>query len=60
MTNGGYFLQARMNVRLPGIEPEVAQKIVDVAHLECPYFKATNGNINVVITVKTEPVAQVA
>lgn len=60
MTNDGYLLQARMNVSLPGIEPGVAQKIVDVAHLECPYFKATNGNINVVITVKTEPVAQVA
>src|ERR1700694_196986 len=28
MTNGGYLLQARLNVSLPGIEPEVAQKIV--------------------------------
>jgi Ohr subfamily peroxiredoxin len=59
-TNGGYFLQARLNVSLPGIDPEVAQKIVDGAHLECPYSKATHGNINVVTTVKTEPVAQVA
>src|ERR1700690_1078857 len=25
MTNGGYFLQARLNISLPGIEPEVAQ-----------------------------------
>src|SRR5882724_1247337 len=60
MTNGGYLLQARLNVSLPGIEPEVAQKIVDGAHMECPYSKATHGNINVVTTVKTEPVAQVA
>ena len=60
MTNGGYLLQARLNVSLPGIEPEIARKIVDGAHQECPYSKATRGNINVVINVKTEPVAQVA
>jgi lipoyl-dependent peroxiredoxin len=60
MTNGSYLLQARLNVSLPGIEPEVAQKIVDGAHLECPYSKATHGNINVVTNVKTEPVTQVA
>ena len=59
-TNGGYLLQARLNVSLPGIEPEIAQKIVDGANQECPYSKATRGNINVVINVKTEPVAQVA
>ena len=59
-TGGGYFVQARLNVKLPGIEPAVAQQIVDGAHLECPYSKATHGNINVVTTVQTEPVAQVA
>lgn len=40
--------KARLNVSLPGIEREVAQKLVDGAHLECPYSKATHGNINVV------------
>jgi Ohr subfamily peroxiredoxin len=59
-TNGGYFIQARLNVSLPGVEPEVAQKVVDAAHLECPYSKATRDNINVVITVKTDAAAQVA
>ena len=54
MTNGGYFLQARLNVIMPGIEPEVAQKVVDAAHQECPYSKATRGNINVELNVKTE------
>ncbi len=44
----GYLIQARLNVHLPGIEPEVAQKLVDGAHQECPYSKATHGNINVV------------
>jgi lipoyl-dependent peroxiredoxin len=47
-TNGGYLIQARLNVCLPGIEREVAQKLVDGAHLECPYSKATHGNITVV------------
>ena len=50
-TNGGYLIQARLNVSLPGVSREAAQKIVDGAHLECPYSKATHGNINVVTNV---------
>jgi Ohr subfamily peroxiredoxin len=50
-TNGAYLIQARLNVSLPGIAPEIAQKLVDAAHLECPYSKATHGNINVVTTL---------
>lgn len=49
----GYFLQARLTVILPGLEAEVAQQIVDGAHQECPYSKATHGNINVTTTVET-------
>jgi hypothetical protein len=52
-TGGGYLLQARLNVNLPGIEREIAQALVDGAHLECPYSKATHGNINVVTTFET-------
>jgi lipoyl-dependent peroxiredoxin len=59
-TGGGYLLQARLNVTLPGIEREVAQALVDGAHLECPYSKATHGNINVVTNVETAPIAHVA
>ena len=59
-TSGGYLLQARLNVSLPGIDPELAKKLVEGAHQECPYSKATRGNINVQFTVKTEPVANVA
>jgi Ohr subfamily peroxiredoxin len=47
-TGGHYFIQARLNVSLPGIDHETAQKLVDAAHLECPYSKATHGNIDVV------------
>lgn len=48
---GGYFLQARLTVSLPGIEHEVAQRIVDTAHQTCPYSKATHGNIDVAINI---------
>lgn len=47
-TDGRYFLQARLNVSLPGVDRETAQKLVDGAHVECPYSKATHGNISVV------------
>jgi Ohr subfamily peroxiredoxin len=46
-TDGRYLIQARLNVSLPGIDHETAQKLVDGAHMECPYSKATHGNINV-------------
>ena len=47
----GYVLRARLNVRLPGIEPEVAKALVDAAHQTCPYSKATRGNIDVEINL---------
>ena len=46
---GGYHLKARLNVTLPGIEPEVAMKLVGTAHETCPYSKATRGNIDVAL-----------
>jgi len=51
MNDGGYFLKARHNVSLPGLEREVAQALVDAAHQTCPYSKATRGNIDVVINL---------
>ncbi len=47
----GYFLQARLNVSLPGLERQVAQSILDGAHQTCPYSKATRGNIDVAINL---------
>ena len=47
--DGGYFLRARLNVSLPGLERQVAQSILDLAHQTCPYSKATRGNIDVAI-----------
>jgi osmotically inducible protein OsmC len=48
---GAYLLQARLNVSLPGLEREVAQSIVDFAEENCPYSKATRGNIGVTVTL---------
>ncbi len=46
-----YFLQARLNISLPGIEPDVAHALIDEAHQTCPYSKATRGNIDVVLSL---------
>ncbi|MBY4865501.1 organic hydroperoxide resistance protein [Burkholderia sp. Bp9017] len=46
-----YFLQARLNVSVPGLDRDVVQHIVDTAHQTCPYSKATRGNIDVEIRV---------
>jgi Ohr subfamily peroxiredoxin len=50
-TDGQYFLQARLNVSLPGIDRQTAQNLVDGAHRRCPYSKAVHGNIHVVTTL---------
>jgi len=50
-STGGYSLQARLNVSLPGIDQETARAIVDAAHQTCQYSKATRGNINVTINL---------
>jgi len=45
--NGSFFLRARLNVTLTGIDREVAQELIEAAHGICPYSKATHGNIDV-------------
>jgi Ohr subfamily peroxiredoxin len=47
----GYSIQARLNVSLPGMEHEAAERLVEAAHEVCPYSKATRGNIETVISV---------
>jgi lipoyl-dependent peroxiredoxin len=44
---GSYFLSARLNVSVPGIDPTIARELLDAAHKICPYSRATHGNINV-------------
>ncbi len=42
-----YFLQARLNISLPGLDREVAHRVIEIAQRTCPYSKAIHGNINV-------------
>ncbi|REG45501.1 Ohr subfamily peroxiredoxin [Paraburkholderia sp. BL6669N2] len=51
ISDGAYFLAARLNVTLSGMEREVAEALARAAHESCPYSKATRGNIDVVISV---------
>ena len=47
--SNGYFLQARLNVSLPGVDRQVGQSLLENAHQICPYSNVTRGNINVTI-----------
>jgi Ohr subfamily peroxiredoxin len=40
------FLQARLNITIPGMDREMAQQLVDEARGICPYSKAIKGNVN--------------
>ena len=51
-TGGGNFgLAARLNVSLPGVDPKLAQELVEAAHQVCPYSRATRGNVDVALKI---------
>jgi osmotically inducible protein OsmC len=50
-THNAYGLAARLNVSLPGMEREVAQRLVEATDQLCPYSNATRGNIDVAINL---------
>lgn len=52
-SEGDYFLAARLNVSLSGLDQQVAKDLVEAAHQTCPYSKATRGNVNVTLNVRT-------
>ena len=49
VADGGSSLRARFKVSLPGVARDVAQSLVDEAHRNCPYSKATRGNMDVAV-----------
>jgi osmotically inducible protein OsmC len=53
LNNGsdGFFLRARLNVSVPGVDRAVAQELIELAHGVCPYSKAVHGNIDVATTL---------
>jgi Ohr subfamily peroxiredoxin len=40
-----------LNVSLPGVDRDEAQRFLDAAHQICPYSNATRGNIDVQLNV---------
>jgi len=42
-----FFLRARLNVSVPGVDRAVAVALAEAAHGICPYSKAVHGNIEV-------------
>ncbi|HEY9258127.1 organic hydroperoxide resistance protein [Chitinophaga sp.] len=45
--NGGYGLAVKLQVAIPGVDPQVGQELIEKAHQICPYSNATRGNIEV-------------
>jgi organic hydroperoxide reductase OsmC/OhrA len=43
----GFFLQARLNVSLPGVDRGKALSVINAASNICPYSKAIKGNVDV-------------
>ncbi len=44
---GGFGLKVKLEVSLPGLAKDVAEKITERGHFICPYSNATKGNIEV-------------
>lgn len=43
----GFFLKARFDVSIAGVDKEIVRELAEAAHGICPYSKATHGNIDV-------------
>jgi len=50
---GGFALQVKLNVDLPGLNHAVGEELVTIAHTVCPYSNAIKGNVPVELTVTT-------
>lgn len=47
----GFGIEVELAVSLPGVDRETAERIVERAHLVCPYSNATRNNIDVRLVV---------
>lgn len=48
---GGFFLQARLRISLPGLPREQGQALIEAAHQLCPYSRMSRGNIDVTLSL---------
>ena len=47
LSDGEYFVSARFDINLPGLDRHTAKSLVEDAEKICTYSKATRGNIDV-------------
>ncbi len=47
----GFGIEAALTISVPGLERSVVEKLVEQAHVVCPYSHATKGNIPVSLSV---------
>ncbi|MGE7371223.1 organic hydroperoxide resistance protein [Neorhizobium sp. NPDC001467] len=52
-SEGGFGITAALDVYLPGLSEEEAQKLVEVTHDICPYSNAIKASVDVDFTVRT-------
>jgi Ohr subfamily peroxiredoxin len=50
----GFGINAVITAHLPGVDQAEAEKLVEGAHQMCPYSRATRGNIDVQLKVRTD------
>ncbi|UJH78641.1 organic hydroperoxide resistance protein (plasmid) [Burkholderia cenocepacia] len=47
----GFGIEVELKISLPGLDRDIAQTLIDRAHVVCPYSNATRGNIDVTLTL---------
>ena len=47
----GFGLTAALEISLPGVDKDIAEQIMNKAHIVCPYSHATRGNVDVKLSV---------
>lgn len=47
----GFGIQVELKIDLPGLDRAEAERLVNAAHIVCPYSNATRGNIDVTLTI---------
>ena len=47
----GFGIEAELRIQVPGLPKDQVQKLVEKAHIVCPYSNATRGNIDVKLVV---------
>lgn len=51
-TDTGVGLAVALDALVPGVDETKARELAELAHRTCPYSKATQGNIDVTVTVR--------